>query len=151
MTSYDCIRLEQNGTESKMAYLKGVSSLLALVAAVRDCNFELHLQAEREMIEHCFAFDHVNYARYLAYQQVYLTDRERKDHPAINDLKTRGFGCSISGGNFSTLHRGLIIEIFNGQTKRQASPHRTGVSTSSKLRVELMKKIKRSTSSVHKE
>ena len=87
---YDNIMLEQNGTESKMtiAYLKDVSSLLALVAAVRDCNFELHLQAEREMIKHCFAFDHVNYARYLAYQQVYLRDLERKDHPAINELKT---------------------------------------------------------------
>ena len=115
--------LEQNGTESKMtiAYLKDVSSLLALVVAVRDCNFELHfffelhLQAEREMIKHYFAFDHVNYARYLAYQQVYLRDLERKDHPAINDLKTRGFGCSISDGNFSTLHGDLITEIFNGQ------------------------------------
>ena len=67
--------LEQNGTESKMAiaYLKDVSSLLALVAAVRDCNFELRLKAEREMIKHCFAFDHVNYARYLAYQQTLET------------------------------------------------------------------------------
>ena len=68
--------LEQNGTESKMtiAYLKDVSSLLALVAAVCHCNFELHLQTERGMIKHWFAFDHVNYARYLAYQQVYLRD-----------------------------------------------------------------------------
>ena len=87
---YDNIMLEQNGTESKMtiAYLKEVSSLLALVAAVRDCSFELHLQAEREMIKHCFACNHVNYARYLAYQQVYLRELETKDHPAINDLKT---------------------------------------------------------------
>ena len=60
------------------------SSLSALVAAVRDCNFELHLQAEREMIKHYFAFAHVNYARYLAYQQVYLRDLERKDHSAMD-------------------------------------------------------------------
>ena len=58
-----------------------------------------------------------------------------------------------------------MTEIFNGQTKHQAGPHRTGVSTNikainrwirtthiyAKLRVELMKKIKTSTSSVHKE
>ena len=111
------------------------------------------------MIKHCFAFDHVNYARYLAYQQVYLRDLEKKDHPAINDLKT----CSISGRNLSTLHGDLITEIFNGQTKHQAGPHRKGVSTNikttnrwirtthiyAKLRMELMKKIK--ASSVHKE
>ena len=97
--------LEQNGTESKIAYLKCVSSLLAAVAAVRDCNFELHLQAEREMIKHCFVFDHVTYARYLAYQQVYLRDLKGNDHPAINDLKTRGFGCSISGGKLFYIAR----------------------------------------------
>ena len=55
-----------------IAYLKDVSSLLALVSGVRDNNFKLHLQAEREMLKHVFAFDHVNYARYLGYQQVYL-------------------------------------------------------------------------------
>ena len=50
------------GTESEMtiAYLKDVSSMLALVSAVRDNNLELHLQAEREMVKHCFAFDNVN-------------------------------------------------------------------------------------------
>ena len=48
-----------------IAYIKDVSSLLALVSAVR----ELHLRAEREMMKHVFAFDHVNYSRYLSYQQ----------------------------------------------------------------------------------
>ena len=49
---YDNIMLEQNGTESKMtiAYLKDVSSLLALVAAVRDCNFELHLKLKEKWL-----------------------------------------------------------------------------------------------------
>ena len=67
--------------------------------------------------------------------------------------------------NFSTLHGDLITEIFSGQRKRQAGPHRTGVSTNikatnrwirttniyAKLRVEVMKKIKTRISSVHKE
>ena len=51
------------GTESRMmiAYLRDVSSLLALVSAVREADFEHHLQAERDMIKQCFAFNHVNY------------------------------------------------------------------------------------------
>ena len=50
------------GTESRMtiAYLRDVSSLLALVSAVREADFEQHLQAERDTIKQCFAFDHVN-------------------------------------------------------------------------------------------
>ena len=56
---------EQTGTESKMTirYLRDISSLLALVSAVREKNLERHLQAEREMLKYCFAFDHINYAR----------------------------------------------------------------------------------------
>jgi len=121
---------ELEGTENKMtiAYLKDISSLLALVWAVRVGNLECHLQAEREMIKFCFAFDHVNYSRYLSFQQVYLRDLERNNHPAINDIKTRGFGGSLSGSAFSTIHGDLITEVFNGETKRQAGPHRQGFS-----------------------
>ena len=55
------------GTESvtTVSYLHDVSSLLALVRSVRESDFELHMQAERDMLKYCFAFDHVNYARYL--------------------------------------------------------------------------------------
>ena len=105
-----------------VAYLRDVSSLLALVAAVRDNNLELHLQAEREMVEQCIAFDHINYFRYMGYQQVYLRHRQQTIHPAFKELCERGFGCSITGQAFSSLHGDLITEIFNGQTKRQAGP-----------------------------
>ena len=45
------------GTEAKMdiRFIKNVSSLLALVSAVRENNFERHMQAEREMVKYCFA------------------------------------------------------------------------------------------------
>ncbi len=91
-----------DGTESRMTteYLRDVSSLLALVSAVREGNLERHLQAEREMLKHCFAFDHVNYARYMSFQHVFLRDLERKNHPAIADLKQKGFGGSVSGNKF---------------------------------------------------
>ena len=53
------------GTEPKMTtcFIKNVSLLPALVSAVRENNFERHLQAEREVVKYCFAFDHINYAR----------------------------------------------------------------------------------------
>ena len=45
------------GTEAKMdiRFVKNLSSLLALVSAVRENNFERHMQAEREMVKYCFA------------------------------------------------------------------------------------------------
>ena len=94
-----------------------------------------------------------------------MRDLQKRNHPAIKDLSERGFGCSITGQAFSNLHGDLITEIFNGQTKRQAGPHRTGVSMDieqvnrwiktshiyAKLRLEVSKKISMATSSVHKE
>ena len=158
---------EETGSESKMTvrYLKDVSSLLALVSAVREKNLERHLQAEREMIKYCFAFDHVNYSRYLSYQQVYLRFLETSNIPAITDLKERGFGGSISGEPFSTIHGDLITELFNGQTKRQAGPHSLGFSTNiesvndwvntahihAKIRTAFAEKIHLTTNSTHKE
>ena len=46
---------------------KDVSSLLSLVSAVRECNIEQHLQAERNMIYLAFAYDHQNYACYITH------------------------------------------------------------------------------------
>ena len=62
------------GTQKRrtIAYLKDVSALLSMVAAVRESNIELHLQAERNMIPLTFAFNHINYARYCTYQHVLL-------------------------------------------------------------------------------
>ena len=112
-----------------IAYHRDVSSLLALVSAVREDDFEQHLQAERDMIKQCFAFDHANYARYFSFQHVHLRDLEQKQSPAIEDLKKRGFGGSLSGAKFSNIHGDLITEVFNGETKRSAGPHTSGYST----------------------
>ena len=62
------------GTEAKKTtyFIKAFSLLLTLDSAVRESNFEQHLQTEREMVKYCFAFDHIHYARYMSYQQVYL-------------------------------------------------------------------------------
>ena len=155
------------GTESRMmiAYLRDVSSLLALVSAVREADFEHHLQAERDMIKQCFAFNHVNYVQYLSFQHVYLRDLEQKQSPAIEDLKKRGFGGSLSGAKFSNIHGDLITEVFNGETKRSAGPHTSGYSTNvtalntwlltlhlhAQVQNNVRERIRMSTSTTHKE
>ena len=97
-------------------YLKDVSSLLALVSAVCEKNLERQLQVEREMLTYCFAFGHINYARYLSYQQFYLTPLEANNSPAVSNI-------------WIIIHGDLVTEIFNGQTKRQTGPHGSGFST----------------------
>ena len=96
---------EQTGTESKMTirYLKDVSSLLALVSALREKNLERHLEVERKMFKCCFAFDNINYAWYLSYQQVYLRSLEAYNSLAISNLKERGFDGSLYGQPFSAI------------------------------------------------
>ena len=118
------------GTESvtTVSYLHDVSSLLALLRSVRVSDFELHMQAERDMLKYCFAFDHVNYARYLTFQHVLLSTMANENRPAIIELKTKGFGATFTGNQLSTIHGDLVTEVFNGQTKRQAGPHRLGFS-----------------------
>ena len=58
-----------HGTESKMTvcFLRDISTLLAMVSAVREKNFERHLLAEREMIKHCFTL-HVSNVKALKQQ-----------------------------------------------------------------------------------
>ena len=56
------------------AYLKYISSLLASAAAVRGGDFQLHMEARRDMLKYCFVFDNINYARYMSFQHVYLSD-----------------------------------------------------------------------------
>ena len=163
---FNSITSSVDGTQSKMTieYLKDVSSLLTLISEVREQDIERHLQAERDMVKHCFAFDHVNYARYMSFKHVYLRDLERKSHPAFKEMKLRGFGGSLSGTPFANRHGDLIIEVFNGKTKRSAGPYRAGYSTESnavntliktshihaKLQSALRDQINMSTSSVHK-
>ena len=66
------------------------------------------------MVKYYFAFDRINYARYMSYQQVYLRELQCINSNAIMDLTQRVFGGSLS---FSRLHGYLITGIFSEQTK----------------------------------
>ena len=146
-------------------YLKDLSSMLAMVSAVREGCLERHLEEEREMIKQVFASGHHNYACYLLYQHVSFRSMEQQNHPAIQDLKKNGFGGSISGEPFSSIHDDLITELFNKETKGTQGSMRAGFSTNceavnewiatihihGKVREEFKKLLMLKTSSKHKE
>ena len=117
------------------------------------------------MVKYCFAFNYINYTRYLSYQQVYLQELQRIDSNAMMDLTQRGFDDSLSGDSFSCLHGDLVTEIFNGQTKRPTGSHCAGFSTDiakvntwvatshihGKVRKTYSEKVQLNTSTNHKE
>ena len=151
--------------EQTVTYLKDVSLMLSLVGAVRECDIEKHLQAERKLLGLTFAYDHQNYSRYNTYQHAYLLDLKNSNHPAFNELKKKGMGGSITGEKFSSIHGDLVTELFNKETKGTAGPFRAGFSTNidevnnwvntihihAMLRANLQKILHIRTSSKHKE
>jgi hypothetical protein len=46
-----------------LQYLQDISLILSFLAAVRESNIQLHLQAEEKFLKMEFAFHHVNYER----------------------------------------------------------------------------------------
>ena len=101
-----------SGTQCQMMtqYVKDVSLLLALISAVREKTIELHVVAERALLPKCFAFNHINYSRYLTAQHINLQRIQIYKKEAWEDLLKEGFGGSLSGSTFSTIHGDLITE-----------------------------------------
>ena len=91
-----------NGEQSKfwMSYVDIVSNiLLVLIRASREGNWLLHLHAIRAMIPWCFAYDKVNYTRYLP---VYLAEmiNLQTDHPDVHQgLMAGHFSVQLSEGS----------------------------------------------------
>ena len=167
-TYYNDLYKCRTSTQGQMMiqYVKDVSLLLALVSAVREKSIDLHVIAQRALLPKCFAFDHVNYARCLTFQHVYLETIQDRQKDIWDDLLANGFGGSLSGQAFSTIHGDLITETtINKETKVRGGPMRGGFSTSeetndafiktshlmAKIRSALKEKLNVLTTSVHKE
>ena len=60
-----------------VAYLEDVSSLLALVSAVRERYFKRCIQAERQIVKHDCPFDDATYAIYIQYTLACQSSRRR--------------------------------------------------------------------------
>jgi len=82
-----------------MTYVDIVEILLAMIRASREGNWSLHLHSVRSLLPWCFAYDKVNYARYLS---VYLAQMSRLvyDHPEIyKQMMDGGFSVQLSDNN----------------------------------------------------
>ena len=73
--------------------------MLALVRASREGNWMLHLGAIRQMIPWCFAYDKVNYARFLTYYYATMS-RLPIEHPEVHEhFMQGGFSVQIGSKN----------------------------------------------------
>ena len=81
-----------------------------MIRSVKECNIEMHLEAESALLPQLFAFVHPNYSRYLTYQHALLEVDRMSNTPIWKDLKENGFGGSLTGDKFSTKHGNFIIE-----------------------------------------
>ena len=52
-----------------------------------------------------------------ALQLVNLQSLRKEDKEQFNELKEKGFGASLTGDVFSTIHSDLVTELFNRETK----------------------------------
>ena len=74
---------KHNGQLSEfwMSYIDIMEILLGLLRASREGNWELHISSIRKMVPWCFAYDNINYARYLS---AYLLEMSRRRSPRCN-------------------------------------------------------------------
>lgn len=78
-----------------------------------------------------FAFGHQNYVRFLTYQHVTLKQCKSTNPNAWKEIQTNGFGGSLSGEPFSTVHGDYIRETtINLEVKVRGGPVHGGYSTS---------------------
>ena len=82
-----------------MSYIDLVDILLNMVRASREGHWELHLSAIEQMIPWCFAYDNVNYARYLPAYLSEMTHLEETHPEAHEFLKYAGFSVQIGDQN----------------------------------------------------
>ena len=82
-----------------MSYIDMVTVLLGLLRASREGNWDLHVACIRYMLPWCFAYDKINYARYLS---VYYAEMSRlyETHPDVYvGFKQGWFAVQIGESN----------------------------------------------------
>ena len=82
-----------------MSYIDIVEIMLNLVRASREGHWELHISTAKQMIPWCFAYDNLNYARYLS---AYLSEMShlKETHPETYEyVKSGGFSTKIGDKN----------------------------------------------------
>ena len=79
-----------------MSYVNMVETMLQLIRASREQNWNLHLSAIRAMIPWYFAYDKLNYTCYLEAYLTYMINLPT-EHPSIDAyLNQGGFAVQVS-------------------------------------------------------
>ncbi len=92
----------QNGelSASWMSYIDMMENVvLGLLRASREGNWSLHLNATRSMLPWCFAYDKVNYARYLSPYFAEMTNLPEKKPDVYEAFKAGQFSVQLSSNN----------------------------------------------------
>ena len=82
-----------------MSYVDMVETLLGLLRASQEGDWELHLSSISEIVPWCFAYDNLNYARYLS---AYLHEMSHlpEEHPdTLEYLRSGGFSVQMIEDN----------------------------------------------------
>ena len=66
------------------SFMEMMNVLFAFLRSVKIGNWELHLQATRDMLPWFFGYDHQNYSRYLTYYWVQMS-KLPETHPSIHN------------------------------------------------------------------
>ena len=91
----------ENGTLSEfwVSYLDLVDILLSMIRATREGDWELHISSIRNLIPWCFAYDNINYARYLSSYLSEMTHLEEEHPEVLTHFKSGGFAVQIGDCN----------------------------------------------------
>lgn len=82
-----------------MSYIDMIEMLLHIIRSSREGNWLLHLHTIRALLPWCFAYDRINYSRYLSVYYAEMT-RLPEDHPDIHfQLVNGGFSVQMSKQN----------------------------------------------------
>ena len=91
----------ENGKLSEfwVSYLDLVDILLAMKRASREGDWDLHLSSIRNLITWCFAYDNINYARFLSSYLSEMSHLEDEHPDVFTYMKSGGFAVQLGDGN----------------------------------------------------
>lgn len=119
-----------------MSYIDMVSILIGLIRGTREGNWQLHMACIREYIPWVFAYDKVNYARYLSAYYAEMSQLSN-NHPKIYEQFMEG-KFSVQIGSTNTFGRipvdQTIEETVNRDTKTPGGTCRFSLNTSAVTR-----------------
>ena len=99
----ESLRSQESLSSFWVSYIDMIEILLNLIRASREGNWMLHLAAIRNIIPWCFAYDKINYARFLTYYYATMS-RLATDHPDVYAYFMQG-GFSVQVGAYNTFGR----------------------------------------------